>query len=221
MVPESHVPRLTLLKKMSCLQCFLTVCLILLGFAACTWINLLKLTDSKRCLCRIFTCIAVIKIYKLRLSVLQLCNDQSHLKSPVTKMNITNHLMSYETADSLNTFTNNCRTEMTYMKRFGNVRSAVIDYDGLRLFGCVCAKLLILLHLLQIICKKLFADFQIDKSGLYHFFHGKYFGICQIAHYVICDHKWCFLISLSSRHGTIALVFAKVRTVGNAYFTVG
>ena len=36
---------------------------------------------------------------------------------------------------------------MTYMKRFGNIRSAVIDYDGLRLFGCVCTKLLILLHL--------------------------------------------------------------------------
>ena len=221
MVPQSHVSWLALLKKVSSLKCLLAVCLILFGFAACTWIDFFQLADGKWRFCWIFSCKAVIKIYKLRLSVLQLGDDQSHLKSPVPKMNVTDHLVSHETADSLNALANDGRTKMSYMERLGNVWSAVVDHDGLRLFGCVCTKLLILLHLFQIICKKLFADFQVDKSGLYHFFHGKYFGICQIAHYVICDHKWCFLISLSSRHGTIALVFAKVRTVGNAYFTVG
>ena len=110
---------------------------------------------------------------------------------------------------------------MTYMKRFGNIRSAVIDYDGLRLFGCVCTKLLVLLHLLQIICKELLADLQVNESRLYHFFHGKDFGVCQVGYYVVSDHKRCFFIGFGSCHGTVALVFAKVRTVGYAYFAVG
>ena len=136
MVPESHVSRFALLKKMSCFQSFVSVRFILFGLAACTWINFFQLTDRKWCFLRIFSCIRIIKINQLRFSVFQFCNDQSHLKTPVSQMNITDYFMTYETANSLNTLANDCRTKMSYMKRFCNIWSAVVDDDCFRLFCC-------------------------------------------------------------------------------------
>ena len=70
-----------------------------------------------------------IKIWKLRFSLLQFCNDQPHLISPVSQMNITDHFVSFKTSNPFYAFADNCRTQMSYMKRFRNIRSAVIYHD--------------------------------------------------------------------------------------------
>ena len=146
MIPESHISRFALLKKMSCLQCLISVCLVLFGLATCARINLFQLADCKWCFFRIFSCIRIIKVDKLWFSVSQFCDDKSHLQTPVSKMYITDHFMTYKTADSFNTFSDDCRAEMTYMERFCNVWSAVINDNCLWLFCCRYGKFLICCH---------------------------------------------------------------------------
>ena len=43
--------------------------------------------------------------------------------------------MSYKTSDTLDALTDDCRTEMSYVKRLGNVWSAIVDNDRLRILG--------------------------------------------------------------------------------------
>ena len=172
-IPESHVSRFALLKKMGCLQCFIAVSLVLFGLAAGTWIDLFQFADGKRCFCGIFPGKAVIKIYQLRFPVFQLCDDQSHLKAPVSKMHIADHLVSYKTSDTLDALADDRRTEMSYVKGFGNVWSAVVDDDRLRVLGSFNGKLLIFCHLIHIFRNEFRLHIQVDKSRLYNFCSGK------------------------------------------------
>ena len=48
-------------------------------------------------------------VYKRQLA--KLCDDKSHLKSPVTEMHITNHIVSHELCDTLNALSDYCRTK--------------------------------------------------------------------------------------------------------------
>ena len=131
MIPESHISWFSLLQLMRRLQCLITVFLIFFGFTACAWINFFQLTDGKWCFLRIFSLIAVIKINQFRLTMFQLCDNESHLKSPVTKMNITYNLMSNISSDTFDALADDRRTQMSDMKRLCHVRSAVVNNDGL------------------------------------------------------------------------------------------
>ena len=85
--------------------------------------------------------------------MLKLGNNKTHLKAPVAKMNITDNLISVESADPLDALAYNCRTKVTYMKRLCYVCSAVINNHG---FPCACfiyTKISIFSHLLGIGCK--------------------------------------------------------------------
>ena len=207
MVPESHVSWFALLKKMGCLKCLITVSLILFGLPTGTWIDLFQLADGKRCFCRIFTGKAVIKIYQLRFPVFQLGDDQSHLKTPVSKMYITDHLMSYKTSDTLDALTDDRRTEMSYMKRLGNVWSAIIDNDRLRILGSLNRKLLILCHLIHIFSNKFRFNIQVDKSRLNNFCPGKDLAVCKLYNNIICDHERGFVVCVGSGHSSVTLIF--------------
>ena len=163
-IPQCHVTWFALLQLMSSLQCFITICFVFFGFSTCTWINFFQFTDCKRSFFRIFTFISIIEINQLRFTVFQFCDDKSHLKPPVSQMYITDYFVSYKTADSFNTLSDNCRTKMSYVKRFRNVRSAIINYDCLWLFRCLYRIFRICSHFFHIICKKLFFHSEIDKS---------------------------------------------------------
>ena len=152
--PQSTIPLHSALELKGCFHCFFFICRIFLGLPACGRINLLKLCNRHRCFLRIFAIKAFIKIYKIRVTLLHLGDDQSHLQTPVSHVNVTDHLVSDVTGNSLHTFTNNCRTEMSDMKRLCHVRSAVIHNNRLLFLRNFQAKLLFLLHLCQIVCQK-------------------------------------------------------------------
>ena len=92
---------------------------------------------------------------------------------PVSKMYITDHFVSDKTSDTFDTLPNDCRTKMTYMKWFCNIRSAVVDNDRLRILGSLNRKLLVLCHLIHVFCNKFRFHIQVDKSRLYNFCSGK------------------------------------------------
>ena len=66
MIPERRITRFPLLEKVSRLQSLVAVLLILFGFRAGAGIDFLQFADGKRSVGRIFSLIAVVKIYKLR-----------------------------------------------------------------------------------------------------------------------------------------------------------
>ena len=80
-------------------------------------------------------------------------------------MNITDHFMTKITCCSLNALSDNCRTKMTYMKRFRYIGSTIIDHDRLRLLCFITAKQLIFIHFIHEISQKSITDRHIDKSG--------------------------------------------------------
>ena len=193
---------------MCCLKCLVTVFLIYFGFAACTWIDFFQFADGERCFLRIFSLIAVIKINKLRFAVFEFCDDKAHLESPVTEMYVTDHLVSYISADTFDTLSNDRGTKMSYVERFCYVRSAVVDDDGL---WCLCSLdrvFRVCFHFLKIVCKEFLSDSEVDETWFYNLCHRKDLAVLKIYNYIICDHERGFLVSFGSCHCSVALIFA-------------
>ena len=128
-------------------------------------------------------------------------------------MDISYYLMSKKTCCSFNTFTYYGRTKMTYMKRFCYIGSAVINNYCLWLICLITSECLAFIHLIDIICKKFITYYHIDKSR----WLCSYFFKCTTAtncfYYITGYLNRSFMILLSSRHGTVTLVLAKIRSV--------
>ena len=82
---------------MSSFKRFRLVCLIFLGLCGSARIDFLELCQSERRFLRIgvhVTRSVIPEINKLRLSLLHLCYDETHLKAPVTQMDIAGHIIA-------------------------------------------------------------------------------------------------------------------------------
>ena len=135
-------------------------------------------------------------------------------------MYITNYFMSHKTSDTFDTLADDRGTKMSYMKWFCNIRSAVVDDDRLWLLCCIYRVFRICCHLTKIFSKKFFLYAQIDKSGFYNLCYRKNIAVFQKSNHIICNHKRSFLIRFGTSHCSIALIFAKIRSVGNRHLTV-
>ena len=69
-------------------------------------------------------------------------------------MDIPDHFMTCIPCDPLNAFPDNGRAEMSYMKRLGYVRTAVIDNDLRRMLRHFQSKFRLCLHFIQIFLYK-------------------------------------------------------------------
>ena len=185
---------------------------------ACSRINFFQLPDGKRSLLRILSLVRLIKIREIRLTLLKLRNDQSHLISPIAEMNIPDHLISFITQDPFYTLPDDRRTQMTYMQRFCNIRTAVVDHDRLRDLFILNPQLFFQSHIIQVRCYALFGQLQVDKSWFHYIYQLKIFTVLQIRDHIFRDHKRRFLIFLCSRHRSVALIFAQIRAVGKSHF---
>ena len=134
MLPKGTISSYTALQLEGSFHCQSLIFRISFGFGTGCGIDFFQLGDGKRCFFGIFSLIAFIKINQIRLAFLQSHDNKAHLKPPVAQMYIADHIMSGITADTLDTFTDNCGTDMSHMKRLGHIGSAVVDNDLLRLF---------------------------------------------------------------------------------------
>ena len=148
MVPQRTISSHAALQFKGCLHCLFLISRILFGFTACSRIDLLKLGNGKGRFSRIFSRIGLVKIDKGRLSLLKLLYDQSHLESPVPKMDIADHLMACVSCDPLDTLPDNGGAQMPYMKGFCHIWPAVIDNDLLGMFRCVQSEFIARCHLI-------------------------------------------------------------------------
>ena len=214
MLQKSLIASSSMLQLISCLHSSLFIRFILLGFSAGCRIYFLQFRNGKRCFCRILSLICLIKIYQLRLSLAKLGNDQSHLQTPVSQMHIADHFMSCKAGDSLHTLTNDRRPEMSYMQRLCHIRSAIIDHNGLRIFCFFTAHPFILLHTIQVLTQVLIVHFHIDESRIHRLDFSKHLRSLHCFHNCIGDHDRCLVVLFGCRHGTIALILAQIRSIG-------
>ena len=148
MVPQRTISSHTALQLKGGFHCFFLISRVFLGFTACSRIDLLKLGNGKGRLSRIFSRIGLVKIDKGRLSLLKFLYDQSHLKPPVPKMNVTDHLMTGISCNSLDALPDNSRAQMPYMKGLCHIGSAIINDDLLGMFRCVQSEFVAGCHLI-------------------------------------------------------------------------
>ena len=153
-IPDCTVTALSALQLEGRIQCFFSVIIMLFCISRRCRIDFLQVTDGKWCFFWIFSGEIIIKIRKIRLAFLQFCDNQSHLISPVSKVDITNHFIAHKTGDSLYAFSDDRRTEMSYMQRLCHIWSAIIQHDHLRMFCLLDSEIIRLFHLIQIICNK-------------------------------------------------------------------
>ena len=138
---------MTVLKLIGCLHGSFFVGFIFFGFSARSRVDFFQLADRKWRLFRIFSGITLIKINQIRFSLTQLCDDQSHLQPPVSKMYIPDHLMAHKTSETFDALTDDRRTQMSDMQRFCHVWSAVVQDDLLWMLCFFYGKIFICLHL--------------------------------------------------------------------------
>ena len=146
-----------------------SVIIMLLRICTCCRINLFQFTDRKWCFFRICSFKVLIKIWKFRFTLLQLCDDQTHLISPVSQMDISCYIISFKTDNTFNALSDDRRTKMSDMQRFCHVRSAVINNNFFRILFFFNTKILICCHLIQILCNNFRCQLQVDKSRIHRF----------------------------------------------------
>ena len=66
-------------------------------------------------------------------------------------MHIADHIVAKETSHALYALTDNCRTQMSYMKRFCHIGTAKVYDNGLFLFRFSQTQLLICCHTVHIV----------------------------------------------------------------------
>ena len=150
MLPDGTEWLVTILQFKSSFLCSCFKCLVHFGLAAGSRIDILQLKNGKWSLLRILALKGLIEIWQFWFAVTQLLDDQTHLQPPVTQMHIADHVITQETAHSLDALTDDRRTEMSYMKRFCHIGSAVVHDDGLTSLHFFHAKLVLSLHAIHI-----------------------------------------------------------------------
>ena len=84
--------------------------LILLGLLAGSGIDILQLRDGKGCLLREIAAVVLVKIHQVRLSLLKLRDDETHLQAPVAQMHIADDPVSHIAGQALYALADYCRS---------------------------------------------------------------------------------------------------------------
>ena len=218
MLPEGMISFLSLLKLVSRLQCLFFVFFVLFRLQTGGRIDLLKLGNGKRRFRRIVSFPVIVEIRKIRLPVLQLRDDQSHLKAPVAQMHVADRPVAGKMQDPLDALPDYGGTQMPYMKGLRHISSAIVDDHGLRLSRFFCPQILIRGHRGKILAQERAGELQVEKSGSDSLHRFKSVGILQDFRHILRDHQRRLMIAFCACHGPVALVFAQIRAVGHLHF---
>ena len=173
MLPQCPVAPHTLLDFKGILHGLFFINRILFGFSAGCGIDFLHLCNGKRRLLGIFAGIILLEIHQLRFSFLKFRYDESHLKAPVSHMDIADNPEARKTGNPLDAFPDDRGTQMAHVKGLCHVRSAVIHDNGLFLIGGFHAEFITGLHLFQIGAQEVIRQLQVQESRGRRFRLGK------------------------------------------------
>ena len=217
MLPESPVAAVSFLKLVRVLQSLCVIGLVLLRLSARERIDLLQIADGEGSFPGILALKRLVKIRQLRIAVLQLRDDQSHLKAPVTEMNVTDCLIAVITDNSLDRFSDDRGTEMSHVKGLRHIRSAVVQNDRLRLLRERHSEFDRFGHFLQISPQPGFLHIQIDETGLYHGNILENIRILKLCRHILRNHERGLVVLPGAGHCPVALILGKIRAGGNSH----
>ena len=149
-LPERTVSAHAVLEFLCILQRALLIGFVHLALSAGRGVDLFQIRYGKRRFFRVFPFVAFIKIGKLRLPFLQLRNNLPHLQSPVTQVDISDHIVSRIAQNSFYALTDDCGTQMSHMQRLRHIGSAVVNDDGFLFLRLRHAEFFRRCHLVQI-----------------------------------------------------------------------
>ena len=221
MVPESHIAGTAFLQLVCGLQRPVPVLLVLFGAGAGRRVDLLQFSDGEGGFFRIGTCKGSVEVGEFRLSLLQFCNDQSHLQAPVAQMHVSDDLVPQKSSHALDTLPDNGGAQMPYMQGFCHIGAAVVNDDGFRLFRRGNGQMAVLSHFHQISGQISPVQFYIDEARLHRRYFFKHIFLFQLCRHCLRDLDGSLFVCLGRRHGPVALVFAQIRPVGYRGLSVG
>ena len=153
--------------------------------------------------------------------MLYLGDDQAHLQAPVPQMHIPDHIMPGKAQDPLDALADDGRAQMSHMKRFCHIGSAVVDDDLFARRDGVSSQAFIQAHAPHIIRHKLTGKLQVEESRFHSLDRLEHAAtvfrfpcLFQDRRHMLRDHDGCLVIQLRAGHGAVALVLAKIRPVG-------
>ena len=189
-------------------------------FGGCGGIDLLQIRQGKGSICGIFPGVIFVKIGQFRLTLLQFCDDQTHLQTPVAQVNVTDGLEAKEFVQPLQGLTDNGRPEVTDVQRLCHIGSAVVHHNGLAGTDFLDTEALFCPHLFQIVLQEGVRQLQVDKTGHHRIAHRK-IALVQLFSHGVCDGDGGALVLLGGRQRAIALILAQIRPVGHGHPTKG
>ena len=153
--------------------------------------------------------------------VLQLCDDESHLQTPVAEMCVTDHLIAHLPGQTLHALADDRRPQVSHVEGLRHIGTAVVDDDLFTAQGTVQSQVFLPVHAVQVVGEAGRIHAQVNEAG-HHCLRlceerGSLHGcLLQLRHHLIGDVNGLLMVLLGTRHGAVALVFAEVRPVGNA-----
>ena len=221
MLPEGVVAGNLLLKLAGGLVRTVGERLVRFAAGAGRGIDLLKVGDGERRFGGIFTGKRIVKIGEVRLAVAQTLDDKTHLKAPVTEMDVADHGVTEEAVDTLDGLADDGAAQVADMQRLCHVRSAVVKDNGARCALGGDAEMLRRGHLREIVGQICVRDAQVQKAGLHGIDLGKQGAAGEICRDIFGDLDGRLVIRLGGGHGAVALILTQVGAVRERDLSVG
>ena len=183
-------------------------------------VDLLQIGDGEGSNLGVLPGEAFVKIGQLRLPLLKLGDDETHLQSPVAQVHIADGVVAQELVQPLQGFADDGRPQVADVQGLCHIGSAVVHHDGLALTDFLHAEVGGGAHGFQIICQKRAGGFQVDEAR-HHGLAQIIVAFVQLSHHFLGDFDGSALILLGSGQGAVALIFAQVGAVGNRHPSKG
>ena len=183
-------------------------------------VKLLQVRQGEGRLGRVLSRKVRVEIGKVRLTVLQLRDNEAHLQTPVPQMHVADGVVAEEGIQPLHGFADDGGAQMTDVQGLRHVGAAVVYHNRLARAGFCNAKVGGGAHGFQIGFQERPGELQVDEArhdGL----HQRIVGGVQLFRYRFRNLDGGTVVLLRGGQSAVALVFAQVGAVGDRHPAIG
>ena len=183
-------------------------------------VKLLQVRQGEGRLGRVFSRKVRVEIGKVRLTVPQFRDDQTHLQAPVAQMHVADGVVAEEGVQPLHGFADDGGAQMTDVQGLRHVGAAVVHHNRLARAGFRNAKIGGGAHGFQIGFQERPGELQVNEArhdGL----HQRIVGGVQLFRHCLRNLDGGAVVLLRGGQSAVALVFAQVGAVGDRHPAIG
>ena len=213
-IPDGTIAAIAILQLEGCFMSTGCKGLVYLALAGGSGVDFFQLRNGEGSFCRILAGESGIKVGQFRLTLADFLDDQAHLQAPVTHVDVANDIVAEVAVDALQAFADDGRTQMADVQGFCHIGTAVVHHHGFCIGICLQTEMLADGHVGHIVTQPLGGDIEVQETGIDGSDHAEHGIACQLLGYGIGNLDGGALIGLGSGHGTVALEFTQVGTIG-------